>query len=701
MSPQPTLCNVLGINIALTRDFSKTSNPEDDFLGQEDTQGLIEGEYIPGEEFAEGGPAAIRNLDTDPFLKIQDDEAESWQQSLKSDPSISTLTPQEVKRQEHIYELIVTESNHCQVLKVIQKIFVECMYKHLNMSKEIVDRIFPCLDELIDLHFKFLTDLRIRQAEGNVVETVADILVEQFSGESAFKWKDAYGTFCSQHNEAVTLYKEMVKNDRRFQQFVRQCAENPLLKKKGIPECILFVTTRITKYPLLIEPLIKTAKDLNLPQEKQKLIDANHYVRDILKEVNSRVAEKEREQRFLEIYKGIDAKSSVFFEGKKFKKSDVLSSSRKLMFEGSAVLKSDQKRSFPVIVVVLSDILFFLNENNGKYYFVAPENKPAVVPVETLLAQEKQGTNTKSLYIISTSPGPEPSYSYDIDIQQPPTREDWIVGIREAVDSKGFFFTTDSAANDEEIRAREKWMRVRHLVADLRGKDVAMARLMEDQMRVMGDMCVVMGTKDPLRENPPDYVSMVKEKDSAGCSKEDLLEVIKEASKHLQAISNNSSNSNLNRSVSSVGENKSAAYNSPGLPKRADTFGGFDQQPTAGLSLPRAEGGQQQYQQDDFEGQNSSVVNLAHCLNSLTCMISEHFTSLEAMRAEMAEMKDKSTWGGGKYKQNEELEKLKYLQEFLPKEERRIQLEKEHSELELEAKRKDLARVQVNTESDG
>jgi hypothetical protein len=35
-----------------------------------------------------------------------------------------------------------------------------------------------------------------------------------------------------------------MKSDRRFGQFVRQCSENPLLKKKGVAECILFVTTR-------------------------------------------------------------------------------------------------------------------------------------------------------------------------------------------------------------------------------------------------------------------------------------------------------------------------------------------------------------------------------------------------------------------------------------------------------------------------
>lgn len=41
-----------------------------------------------------------------------------------------------------------------------------------------------------------------------------------------------------------------------------------MLKKKGIPECVLFVTQRLTKYPLLIEPLIKTSKENKIECEK-------------------------------------------------------------------------------------------------------------------------------------------------------------------------------------------------------------------------------------------------------------------------------------------------------------------------------------------------------------------------------------------------------------------------------------------------
>lgn len=74
---------------------------------------------------------------------------------------------------------------------------------------------------------------------------------------------------------------------------------NPLLKKKGIPECILFVTQRLTKYPLLVEPLIKTGVS---QEEADNLKKALSLVKEILADVDTCVANKEREDRKLEIY---------------------------------------------------------------------------------------------------------------------------------------------------------------------------------------------------------------------------------------------------------------------------------------------------------------------------------------------------------------------------------------------------------------
>jgi A-kinase anchor protein 13 len=54
----------------------------------------------------------------------------------------------------------------------------------------------------------------------------------------------------------------------------------------------------------------------------------------ILIGVNAQLAEKERKLRLTEVYNKIDAKSATIYKNKKFKKSDLLSSNRRLMFEG-------------------------------------------------------------------------------------------------------------------------------------------------------------------------------------------------------------------------------------------------------------------------------------------------------------------------------------------------------------------------------
>ena len=56
------------------------------------------------------------------------------------------------------------------------------MEKYLKLSKEVIERIFPCIDKMIDIHIPFLEELRIRQNERPVVSSISDILHKQFSG---------------------------------------------------------------------------------------------------------------------------------------------------------------------------------------------------------------------------------------------------------------------------------------------------------------------------------------------------------------------------------------------------------------------------------------------------------------------------------------------------------------------------------------
>lgn len=61
----------------------------------------------------------------------------------------------------------------------MQKIFAEGMINELNFSKDMVERIFPCLNDLLNMHLNFFRKLKDRQLEDSLIENIGDIVLEQ------------------------------------------------------------------------------------------------------------------------------------------------------------------------------------------------------------------------------------------------------------------------------------------------------------------------------------------------------------------------------------------------------------------------------------------------------------------------------------------------------------------------------------------
>lgn len=538
------------------------------------------------DEFLSEPPIGPHDLGAEPILGVAIDEHDSWSPSVPRE-IVKSLKDKQVKRQEHIYEFIMTEKHHCQTLLVMQKVFVESLQRHFSHLNQ--ERMFPRLQELIDLHTGFLKKLRLKQREHYIVDSIADLLVEFFTSMSAQRLKNAYGEFCSNHRSALSTFKCYMTEDQTFSEWYKHCQTNPLLKKKGIPECILFVTQRLTKYPLLIDPLLKSSRDDKIEQEK--LQKAMTLVKEILVDVDARVADKEKEDRQLEIFKRIDAKSYALFKKNKFKKSDIISSNRKLKFEGLATLMQGRSKMQTVLVVVLSDCLFFLQENSHKYTFFSPENKEGVVSLQKLLIREKAGTESRSIYIISSNPAfPE---MYELKVQNPKDKNIWIQSIRAAV----VVCPSDEVEPDDFMTVEQKQKlleakqaKIRDILYKMRQKDIDHAILLEEKLALhyslflenqnaSTETCIPSNGVDAYLSNA--NIGKYKDLVTDDC---DTVEIWKRVLYTVQEISHLASTLYsaatgipLSRSFSSVGERQSDAYISPILPKRAETFGGFDE----------------------------------------------------------------------------------------------------------------------------
>ncbi|KAE8742151.1 hypothetical protein FOCC_FOCC012291 [Frankliniella occidentalis] len=519
-------------------------------------------------EFLDESPVTASDLELDPVHGLQAEDPDSWTPTVSKEVT-KKLKEKEVKRQEHMYEFILTEKHHCLTLRVMQKVFVEGLQRHFQLGPNL-GRMFPRLADLTEIHLEFLAKLREKQRASPVIDTLSDILLEQFSGEGAARLKACYGEFCSRHRDAVNMYKYYLQHDRRFGEFVKHCQGNPLLKKKGIPECILFVTQRLTKYPLLIEPLIKTSKDNKIEQEK--LLRALALVKEILVEVDAQVAEKEKEDRKLEIYHKIDPKSFTLHRGHKFKKSDILADNRKLRFEGVAMLMQGRGKMQVVLVIVLSDVLFFLLENNHKYSFFTPDNKAGVISLQKLLVREKAGQESRGIYLISSNPAdPE---MFELKVHKPKDKQVWIQAVRSAVQCCPEDEEDGTTLSQEEKQKLfdAKQAQIRQIVGILRQKDVEQALILEEKMALQQQLAGISSINNAV--DSPSYCHLVSEDMDSARMWQEVLKALREVNQLASSLY--ASGTNLSRSVSSVGEHQSSAYVSPTVPKRAETFGGFD-----------------------------------------------------------------------------------------------------------------------------
>lgn len=128
-------------------------------------------------------------------------------------------------------------------------------------------------------------------------------------------------------------------------------------------------------------------------------------------------------------FRRIDAKSFATYRGAKFKKSDIIN--RVLKFEGTAYLLHNRGcKMTAIVVVVLSDILFFLAERDQKYAFFVPDNKTGIMSLQKLFVREKPRQES-CIYLISDNP----AEMFELKIEKPKDKQLWIKAIQSACEA--------------------------------------------------------------------------------------------------------------------------------------------------------------------------------------------------------------------------------------------------------------------------
>ncbi|XP_061462822.1 rho guanine nucleotide exchange factor 2 isoform X2 [Rhineura floridana] len=436
----------------------------------------------------EGAEVIYNQLMSDFEAGEKDFEADSW--SLAVDNNFLQQHKKEVmKRQDVIYELIQTELHHVQTLKIMTNLFRKGMLEDLQMDDALVQSMFPCVDELSEIHDRFLIQLLERRKESLatdsnknfVINRLGDILIQQFSGSSAEQMKKAYSEFCSRHGKAVKLYKELFARDKRFQQFIRRLTRSTVLRRHGVQECILLVTQRITKYPGLIDRILHNSKGNEVDQ--QDLSTALTLIKDLISTIDQEVHDYEKNARLQEIYGRLDGRTKAHLprERGSFCKEEMLR--RKLVHDGCMLWKTATGRFKDVLALLMTDVLIFLQEKDQKYTFPTLD-KPAVISLQNLIVRDI-ANQEKGMFLISNTP-PE---MYEVHAASRDERNTWMRIIQQTVQ-----LCPDRA--DFPLIETENEASLRKLKDKIQQHDREIAELLEEKVGLFRDILLLQSSSE-------------------------------------------------------------------------------------------------------------------------------------------------------------------------------------------------------------
>ncbi|KAM6202418.1 A-kinase anchor protein 13 [Rhynchocyon petersi] len=502
-------------------------------------------------------------------------EAESWSRIVDS-KFLKQQKKDVIKRQEVIYELMQTEFHHIRTLKIMSDVYSRGMMTDLLFEQQMVEKLFPCLDELISIHSQFFQRILERKKESLVdkseknflIKRMGDVLVNQFSGENAERLKKTYGKFCGQHNQSVNYFKDLYTKDKRFQAFVKKKMSSSVVRRLGIPECILLVTQRITKYPVLFQRILQCTKDNEVEQED--LAQSLSLVKDVIGAVDSKVASYEKKVRLNEIYMKTDSKSIMRMKsGQMFAKEDL--KRKKLVRDGSVLLKNAAGRLKEVQAVLLTDILVFLQEKDQKYVFASLDQKSTVISLKKLIVREV-AHEEKGLFLISM--GMKDPEMVEVHASSKEERNSWIHIIQDTINTLNRDEDEGIPSENEE----EKKMldtKARELKEQLQQKDQQILHLLEEKETIFRDMteCSTPLPEDCSPSHNPRVLfrSNTEEALKGGPLMKSAINEVE----ILQGLVSGSLGGTLSSANSSPIEQE-GVVGPVSLPRRAETFGGFD-----------------------------------------------------------------------------------------------------------------------------
>lgn len=239
---------------------------------------------------------------------------------------VEATPPKEQKRQEAIAELIYTEREFVKSLEYLRESWIKPLHRSTILGPEhrrdkFIRMVFLNVLEVHATNLKFAEALTRRQQIAPVVHQIADVVLEYVPRF------DPFVTYGAQQMYAKYEFEKERALNPAFAKFVQQTERDPESQQLELNGYLTKPTTRLARYPLLLEAILKRTEEGN--PDTKNIPEAISEIRKFLFRVNAETGKAENRFSLHQLNQALTFRAGEYVD------LHLLDPKRQLIFKGN------------------------------------------------------------------------------------------------------------------------------------------------------------------------------------------------------------------------------------------------------------------------------------------------------------------------------------------------------------------------------
>ncbi|XP_054251095.1 pleckstrin homology domain-containing family G member 5 [Indicator indicator] len=365
---------------------------------------------------------------------------DSWQQIIQG---AEALSRRQCHQQEAIWELLHTEATYIRKLKVITDLFLCCL---LNLQESGLlcevdaERLFSNIGDIIRLHRELwrgvMAPVLAKARRTGAPLCPIDFLDGFKMFGSLFK---PYVRYCMEEEGCMEYMRALLRDSELFRAYLTWAEKHEQCSRLKLSDMLVKPHQRLTKYPLLLKSVLKKTDD---PRARDAITTMIGSVEHFINDVNSRMRQRQEQQRLAAILSRIDAYEVV--EGstdevdkllKEFLRLDLTApipgtspeDTRQLLLEGSLRMREGKDSKMDVYCFLFTD-LFLITKPLKKAERTKVVRQPLLV--DKVVCRELRDTGSFLLIYLNELGSAVAAYTFQASGQS--LCRSWVEAVRNA-----------------------------------------------------------------------------------------------------------------------------------------------------------------------------------------------------------------------------------------------------------------------------